>query len=171
MGNEDTSIYTASARKAFIVRISGDEQKMLRENEIMVGWSKAEGLLNPDLTKDEFREIIRKQYFPKDEDMRRTGQATGDIWRFVREIMLGNYVVVPTEAGFYIGKVTGPAYYDEMRIFNDTAYRRKVEWLNNKNPIPLEKTVPEVQTRLKTLQTVIDATDLYQEIEFAMRIA
>ncbi|NHK30743.1 MAG: hypothetical protein FK730_05290 [Asgard group archaeon] len=144
---------------------------MLRENEIMVGWSKAEGLLNLDLTKEEFGEIIEKQYFPKDDTKHRSGQATGDMWRFIREMSLGNYVVVPTDEGFFIGRVTGPAYYDEMRIFNDTAYRRKVEWLNEKRPIPLEKTVPEVQTRLKTLQTVIEATDLYQEIEFAMRIA
>ena len=144
---------------------------MLRENEVMIGWSKAEGLLNETLTREEFREKIHKQYFPKDENKRRSGQIAGDLWRFIREISIGNYVIVPTKEGFYIGRVTGPAYYDEMRIFNDTAYRRKVEWLNNGNPVPLEKTVPEVQRRLKTLQTVIETTDLYQEIEFAMRIA
>lgn len=137
----------------------------------MIGWSKAEGLLDESLTREEFREIIHKQYFPKDENKRRSGQIAGDLWRFIREMCIGNYVIVPTEVGFYIGRVTGPAYYDEMRIFNDTAYRRKVEWLNNSNPVPLEKTVPEVQKRLKTLQSVIEATDLYQEIEFAMRIA
>ncbi|NHJ47095.1 MAG: hypothetical protein FK733_04835 [Asgard group archaeon] len=144
---------------------------MLRENEIIIGWSKAEGLLNPELTKEDFREILEKQYFTKDDTKHRAGQAAGDMWRFIREICIGNYVIVPTKEGFYVCRVLGSAYYDEMRIYNDTAYRRKVEWLNKKQPVPLDKAVPEVQTRLKTLQAVIDATDLYQEIEFALRIA
>ena len=40
-----------------------------------------------------------------------------------------------------------------------------------KQPITLAKTPEDVQTRLKTVQSVIDASDLYQEIEFAMRIS
>ena len=165
-----TEEYTGST-KAFIVRISGTLEKMLVENEIMVGWSKAEGLLNEELNREHFREIIFKQYFPKDENKRRAGQIAGDMWRFIREIEIGNYVLVHDEQGYYICRVIGPVYYDEMRIFNDTAYRRKVEWLNNKKPIPEENMTDELKTRLKTLQSVIDASDLYMEIEFALRHA
>ena len=144
---------------------------MFAEDIVMIGWSKADGLLDESLTKDDFREIVQKQYFPKEENKRRAGQVAGDLWRFIREMDIEHYVLVPTKEGFYIGKVAGLVIYDEMRIFNDTAYQRKVQCLNNKEPIPLEKTPEEVQTRLKTLQSVIDASDLYQEIEFAMRIS
>jgi len=163
--------YTAKSRKAFIIKISGTEDKMLKENEIMIGWSKVSGLLKEGLTKKDFRELIQKQYFPKETSKRRSGQIAGDMWRFIREIAIGNFVLIPAEKGFFIGRVSSLASYNEMKIFNDTAYRRKVEWLNNKNPIPLEKTPPELQKRLKTIQSVIDASDLYQEIEFTLRIA
>lgn len=163
--------YTGKDFRAFIVKISGTEQKMFAEDIVMIGWSKADGLLDESLTKDEFREIVHKEYFSKDENKRRAGQIAGDFWRFIREMALEHYVLVPTKEGFYIGKVAGPATYNEMRIFNDTAYQRKVQWLNNKEPITLEKTPEDVQKRLKSVQAVIDASDLYQEIEFAMRIS
>ncbi len=90
----------------------------------MIGWSKAEGLLDEKLSREDFREIIHKEYFPREENKRRSGQVAGDLWRFIREIALNHYVLIPTEGGFYIGQITGPASYDEMKIFNDTAYRR-----------------------------------------------
>ncbi len=144
---------------------------MLQENEIMIGWSKVEGLLDESLTKEDFREKVQKQYFPLEENKRRAGQVTGDLWRFIREMDLEHYVLVPTEAGFFIGRIAGPAIYDEMRIYNDTAFRRKVEWLNNKESVSQEKTPEDLLKRLKTIQAVIDASDLYQEIEFALRIS
>jgi len=171
MVEEDTSVYTAAAQKAFIIKISGTIEKMLAENQVMIGYSKAEGLLDPNLTKKEFREIIKKQYYSNDGNVRAAGQIAGDLWRFIREIKLGNYIVVPAEEGLYISKVIGPATYDEMRIFNDTAYRRKVEWLNNKKLVPMDLVTDELKKRLKSLQRVIDASDLYIEIEFALRHA
>lgn len=143
----------------------------MHENEVMIGWSKAEGLIDDTLSKEDIREIIHKTYFPKEQTKRRAGQAAGDLWRFIREMKIGNYVLVSSDDGFYIGKITGPAYYDEMRIFNDTAFRRKVEWLNQKRPVPPEKTTDELLKKLKSKNFVLDATDLYQEIEFAMRIS
>ncbi len=144
---------------------------MLQENEIMIGWSKVEGLLDESLTKEDFREKVQKQYFPLEEHKRRAGQVAGDLWRFIREMALEHYVLVQTEKGFFIGRITGPATYDEMKIYNDTAFRRKVEWLNNKEPVSQEKTPEDLLKRLKTIQAVIDASDLYQEIEFALRIS
>ncbi len=163
--------YTGKAFRAFIVKISGTVKKMFAEDIVMIGYSKAEGLLDESLTKDDFSEIVHKQYFPKEENKRPAGQIAGDFWRFIREMDLEHYVLVPTIDGYYIGKIAGPATYNEMRIFNDTAYQRKVQWLHNKEPITLAKTPEKVQTRLKTVQAVIDASDLYQEIEFAMRIS
>ena len=41
---------------------------MFAEDRIMIGWSKADGLLDESLTKDDFREIVHKEYFPKEEN-------------------------------------------------------------------------------------------------------
>ncbi|HUT79848.1 MAG TPA: hypothetical protein VMZ29_01495 [Candidatus Bathyarchaeia archaeon] len=166
-----TDEYTSKTSRAFIVKISSTESKMLTINEIMIGYSKAEGLLDEKLTKEQFREIIHKSYFPKETNKRRSGQIAGDFWRFIRDMDVGHLVLVPTTDGFFIGRIAGPAYYDEMKIFNDTAYRRKVEWLNNKTPIASNKTPEDLLKRLKSIQAVINASDLYQEIEFAIRMS
>ncbi len=171
MSIDDPSIYTGEEKRAFIVKITSTIEKMLKENEIMIGWGKAEGLIDESKTKEDFREVIHKQYFPLEEQKRRAGQVAGDLWRFIREMKLDHYILIPTEGGFFIGRVTGPAYYNEMKIFNDTAFRRKVEWLNKKEPFPLERTPDDLQKRMKTLQSVIEATDLYAEISFIVRMA
>lgn len=137
----------------------------------MIGWSKAEGLLDETLSREDFREIIHNEYFPREETRRRSGQVAGDLWRFIRVMSPNNYVLIPTKDGFYIGKVIGPATYDEMKIFSDTAYRRKVEWLNDKKPISKDLATEDLQKKLKTILSVIDASVLYQEIEFALRHA
>ena len=171
MSIDDPSIYTGEEKRAFVVKITSTIEKMLNENEIMIGWSKAEGLLDESLTKKEFREIIHKQYFPFEDQKRRAGQVAGDLWRFIREMNLEHFVLVSTEEGFYIGRVAGKATYDEMKIFNDTAFRRKVNWLNKKTPFPLERTPDDLLKRMKTIQSVIEATDLYEEISFMVRMA
>ncbi|MEA2070470.1 MAG: hypothetical protein U9O98_04190 [Asgard group archaeon] len=164
-------VYSGKSRRAFIIKVSGSVDAYLRENDIMLGWSKAEGLLDESLTRDEFREIVHQQYFSKDDNYRRSGQIAGDLWRFIREMNIGNYVLVPTEGGYYIGQIVGPARYEEMRIYNDTAYRRKVKWLNGKNPVPMEKTTDEIKKKLRSPKVVIDASEILQEIEFSLRIS
>ncbi|MHA1365926.1 MAG: hypothetical protein ACTSP5_05870 [Candidatus Heimdallarchaeota archaeon] len=82
-----------------------------------------------------------------------------------------HFVLVKVEEGFYIGRVTGPATYDEMKIFNDTSFRRKIDWLNKKEPFPLERTPDDLLKRMKSIQSVIEATDLYDEISFIVRMA
>ncbi|MHA1502951.1 MAG: hypothetical protein ACTSSB_14045 [Candidatus Heimdallarchaeota archaeon] len=143
MSIDDTSIYTGEEKRAFIVKITGTIEKMLNEDEIMIGWSKAEGLI----------------------------QVAGDLWRFIRDMGRDHFILVKSDGGFYIGRVAGPATYDEMKIFNDTSFRRKIEWLNKKEPFPLERTPDDLVKRMKSVQSVIEATDLYDEISFIVRMA
>lgn len=55
------------------------------------------------------------------------------MWRFIREMNVGDLVVVPHGSEFYVAEVSGPAMYDESKVEEDTAYRRNVKWLNDKN--------------------------------------
>lgn len=119
---------TDEKQAAFLLRItpSGVDKvpEALRENQLIIGWAYAKGLLDPKLTWDEFREIISKAYYSEEPTMLRAGVAAGNMWRFVREMKVGDLVVVPHGRLFYVARITGPATYDPERSEDDTSYRR-----------------------------------------------
>jgi predicted Mrr-cat superfamily restriction endonuclease len=58
------------------------------------------------------------------------------MWRFLREMKVGDLVVTPHGPAFYVGEVaSGPSHSPEF-VEDDTAFRRSVRWLNGKRPIP-----------------------------------
>lgn len=84
MTNQETN-----PKWAFVLRIapSGNDRlpEAVKSNQIVIGWSEAEGLLKPSLTKSQFRDIIHKMYYPDDPNLRKAGAAAGHMGRFVRE--------------------------------------------------------------------------------------
>ncbi len=162
-------------QQAFVLRIApGRIDKVpeaLTENQIIIGWSKAEGLLNDDLPWALFREIIRDAYYYSEDTLRKAGAAAGHMWRFIREMDIGDLVVVPHCSEFYVAKIEGPAIYDTNKVTDDTAYRRSVKWLNGKKPIPRNLAKSALISRMKTQGTCADATDLLDEINECLQIA
>lgn len=128
----------------------------------MIGWSDAEGLINETLNWEQFREIIYKTY--KEKDYKTAGRSAGNIWRFIREMHIGDLVVVPDGSNFHIAEVTDEPYHDASKRSEDTAHRRKVKWLN-KNPIPRLLAPAALQSRMKAYNTCTRATDLLAEIQ------
>jgi predicted Mrr-cat superfamily restriction endonuclease len=157
----------ASEQRAFILRIapSGVDRVALalRENVAIIGWCAPE-LMNPRLDWKAFREIVRAQFYAKDDNLRRAGAAAGHMWRFIREMKVGDLLVTPHGSGFYVGRIAGPAFHLPKKVKEDTAYRRKVDWLNRKKPIPRETARAALQSRTKVQGTSADATDLLSEI-------
>ena len=155
-------------QQAFVLRISpsGIDRvpEALSSNQIIIGWALADGLLDPSLSWEEFREIIRKTYYENEENLRKPGGAAGHMWRFIREMSVGDLVVVPYWSDFYVAKVEGSASYDESRTGEDTAYRRDVQWLNDKKPIPRSLARSALVSRMKTQGTCASATDLLQHV-------
>ena len=162
-------------QQAFVLRIApgGDDrvEEALEKNHLIIGWAYAKGLLNEMLKWDEFREIIRRKYYANDDNLRRVGNASGHLWRFIREMTEGDLVVVPYGSDFYVGRVTGHAFYDESKVDNDSAYRRPVEWLNGKKPIPRKHAKSALVSRMKTQGTCAHATDLVEQIKECVDIA
>jgi len=163
------------AQQAFVLRIapSGIDKvpEALDSNQIIIGWAKAEGLLDPSLTWEQFREIIRRAYYADENTLRRTGSAAGHMWRFIREMNKGDLVVVPYGPQFYIAEVEGSAIYGPNEVADDTAYRRPVQWLNGKKPVSRNIAKSALISRMKTQGTCAYATDLLGEIKECLEIA
>jgi predicted Mrr-cat superfamily restriction endonuclease len=160
---------------AFILRIapSGVDRlpEALETNTLIIGWAKVAGLLNKDLEWSNFREIIRSEYYTHDETLRRAGAATGHMWRFIKEMEKGNLVVVPYGDAFYVAKVTGDAFFVADKQDEDSAYRRPVEWLNNKQSIPRSYAKAALISRMKIHGTSARASDLLDDIRECLRIS
>ena len=86
------------------------------------------------------------------------------MWRFIRKMKPGDYVVVPHGADFYVAQVEGDAYHLQEKVEEDTAFRRKVKWLNGKKPIPRNKARSALYSRMKILGVSADAYGLIDEI-------
>lgn len=160
---------------AFVLRIApGGEDKVpeaLAANQIIIGWAEAAGLLDPGLSWEQFREILRKAYYSDEPTLRKAGAAAGHMWRFVRTMKPGDLVVVPYVADFLVAEITGLATYDPFKVAEDSAYRRSVRWLNDKKPIQRQLARSALLSRMKTQGTSADATDLLAEIQDCLGLA
>lgn len=165
----------APTRKAFVLRIapSGTDRlpQALASNQIIIGWSKAKGLLNPKLTWEEFREIFHNTFYRSESNLRKAGAAGGHMWRFLREMQVGDLVVVPYGSEFYLASIKGEPTYTESKVDEDTAYRRDVAWLNQKRPIPRTIARSALLSRMKIQGTCAYATDLYEQITECLEAA
>jgi len=162
-------------QQAFILRIAPSNidrvPQALQENQIIIGWAYAEGLLDPELSWEEFREIIRNEYYDDESNLRKAGAAAGHMWRFIREMNEGDLIVVPYWSEFYVAQIDGPPTYDSSKADDDAAYRRPVKWLNEKRPIRRDVAKSALISRMKTQGTCAYATDLLDEIKESLQIA
>lgn len=161
-------------QQAFILRITPSSidrvPEALKENQIIIGWAHANGLLNTNLTWEPFREIIRNTYYASESTLHKAGSAAGHMWRFIREMSKGDLVVVPYESEFYVAEINDSATYDPNRTEDDTSYRRPVKWLNNKKPIRRDIAKSALISRMKTQGTCAYASDLLDEIKECLQI-
>ena len=129
-----------------------------------------DGLLEPSLSWEQFREIIRSGYYPDEETLRKAGAASGHLWRFIREMNVGDLVVVPYGSEFFVAEIKGPATYNPAKVTDDTAYRRDVQWLNDKKPIRRDVAKSALISRMKIQGTCAYATDLIDQIKECLLI-
>lgn len=159
----------------FVLRIapSGIDrvEEALQSDTLIIGWALADGLLDETLEWDEFRQILQDCYYADESNLRKAGNASGHMWRFIRDMKEDDLVVVPHGAEFYVGQVSGKAKYDRRRVKEDTAYRRPVTWLNDKRGIPRSAARSALISRMKTQGTCAHATDLLDQIKECLEMA
>ncbi len=156
---------------AFVLKMSYSDNLIkegLENDEIIIGWSEAKGLIDNSLEWYDFREILYKTYSKAGDSYRASGNWAGSLWRFIRDMQIGDLVVVPWGSEFYVAEVTGEARFEDSFVDSDTAHRRVVKWLNDKKPIPRKYARAALQSRMKARQTCVDAGDLLEEIEEAI---
>lgn len=163
------------SKSAFVLRIAPSRKdrvaEALAKNEIIIGWAHAKGLLESSLNWEQFREIVRRNYYSDEPTLRKAGSAAGHLWRFIRDMEPGSLVVVPNWSEFYVAEVEGPATYDASKIKEDTAYRRRVRWLNAKKSISRQIARSALLSRMKIQGTCANATDLINDIEECLTLA
>lgn len=156
-------------QQAFVLRIapSGIDRltEALQDGQAIIGWAGATEVVDSTLDWEHFREVLRAHYYAQDGNLRRAGAAAGHMWRFIREMKVGDLIVVPYSSGFYVGEVAGEVTYDPSKVEDDTAFRREVRWLNAKQPVPRTLARAALQSRMKTQGTCAYATDLLHDIK------
>ncbi len=165
-------------KNAYVLRQSPSGNNVLDtislpQDVIVNGWSDAKGLLE-EQDYWRFREIVKDAVYPNEDGYRKAGYGAATMWRFIREMKSGDWVVVPHVGGvFYVSQILGPAFCDLTKeaISTDSCYRRPVRWLNNKQPIPRKQARSRLISRMRTQQTSAYASDLIDEIANALELA
>jgi restriction system protein len=109
------------------------EQQFLQSGRVSLNW----GELTEDLSKREsradMRELCRTTY-PQSTEAKLSNHL-GQIWAFVKEMELGDWVVIPSKAkaAVHIAEITGPYVYDAT---GPLPYRhtRTVKWVTTDVP-------------------------------------
>lgn len=140
---------------------------------IVTGWSDAEGL---EKIADwyEMREVLKESCYAGDETYHRAGGATSSMWKFIHDMAIGDYVVVPYWNGqFYLAEITGDVFVDRSdSAYNaDSVHRRPVRWLNGKKPLPRNLVRSGLRSRMKIRQTTAHAGEFVAEIADALALA
>ena len=157
--------------QAWVVRMNtggGDVvEQGLRDGQLLLGWSAARGLADRDSYWD-FREVVHKAHYSRDQNYKRSGRAAGQLWNFIKVMRPGDLVVVPHGPNFYVGEIAdGPfEFSEEGGNENDTAHRRPVNWLSS--AIPRTTARSALISRMKAYGTVTSASDLVPEVREAL---
>jgi predicted Mrr-cat superfamily restriction endonuclease len=140
----------------------------IHDHDLILGFSSADNLIG-EVDWNKFRQRLRLAYPHLQNNNHRLGNAAGNLWRFIHDMAIGDYAVIPDSGQFYVGKVKGPARYEVNHTDDDTAHRRSVEWQNNEQPIPRGHASARLQSRMKAYQTIVWANEFTEEIEALLR--
>ncbi len=163
-------------RNAWVVRPYPHNIYRMREflegNLVAVGWP-ALGDLTGMTTRDEIKHQLSKQYGGS---ARPLGAAAGSLYRFVVEILKGDFIVVPDGDNVYFSVVTSDYRYEPTVATDEEGYphQRKVRWLQDGRPLPRKALTGRMSNTLKgrlsvfsiynvgDVETTVDRSDLFK---------
>ena len=106
---------------------TNNESLLLHESVIAIGWNKMGDLSKIKSDRESYYEIYNKVY--PDKSKQSIAASAGQIFRFVNEAKVGDYVVYPTKYNrmINIGQIEGDYFFDDKET--EYSYKRKVKWL------------------------------------------
>lgn len=111
------------------IHIKNKNNALSEDNpHVCIGWSKMGDLSKLETTEDIV--ALYEQHFSKNN--RAKGQDVGMIRRFLKEVQIGDYIILAEPSEFHIGKIESDYYYDDTdNPDQDSDYKnnRKVIWL------------------------------------------
>lgn len=136
----------------FGMHIKEKNDALSEENpHVCIGWSNLGDLSDID-SKEQLSELYEANY---DKNNRGRGQDVGQIWRFIHDMKVGDYVIFAENSVFHIGRIESDYCYDTTeRESQDSDYKsnRKVKWLK------------------KNISRNVLSTDLHNSLKTAMSI-
>lgn len=125
--NDDDDIFKHSV---YGIHIKLQNNALSEDNpHICIGWSRM-GDLSDITTKEELASKYDATW--SDVKPRKKGQDVGQVWRFIKEMQIGDYVVFSCGDICHIGKIISDYYFDDTANENqhpDYTNIRDVEWL------------------------------------------
>lgn len=123
---------------------------------ICIGWSALGDLSDID-SKEKLSELY-EQYFQKNN--RGRGQDIGQIWRFLNDVKIGDYVIYADDSVFHIGRIESDYYYN---VSNNPA--QSADYTNNRKVVWLKKNLnrsmlsANLHNSLKTAMSIWSLND------------
>ena len=158
-------------KNAFVMRIKtlgATVQDALEDNELILGWSYAHGLIGAESDQETVKRHLAERDTRLQTSKRALGSASGNVHRFLNEMAAGDLVVVPDGPAFLVGRVASDPFDRPEAEAIDGRIRRKIEWLT-KEAIPRSHARSRLVSRMRSRQTVTRAGDLIDEIEYALK--
>ena len=110
---------------------------------------------------------VRRAFVEADPDIgvHRLGNHAGQVHRFVTQMRVGDHVLAPDGAELYLGRIASDARRE------DDEWVRDASWANGAEPVERESVSPALYSRLRTLLTVTEISDLAGELALLADVA
>ena len=144
-------------------------QDFLEKNVIGIGWPGV-GNLTEIKTREEVRIALERAGYTEGRKNNAIGQDVGTIFRFVKEMKVNDYVLVPNGSEVYLGKIIEekPIYVKELDNSKEGfAHQRKVEWLFDKKSINKKLMTSRLYDSFKGQSTLF--TTWYEDVDELVR--
>ena len=127
--------------------------EFLANGMVAIGWPGLGDLTGVD------RDVIRRRLEPQPYTRggpRQVGRESGELDRFVNEMRIGDFVVVPNDAEIYVAEVVSHYVYsaDQERPDDGYSHWRMVSYLNDGRPFAREDLPDELARALRCQITV-----------------
>ena len=148
-----------TGERAWVVRVKREDGtgagEALAESKTKVFWAIDIPAGSPI---DDVRTALRRSDPDLSNNM--VGNQAGNLHRFITRMQPGDLVLMPDKSDLYFGTIISDAVFDPLAV----EWIREVEWANADSPVDRADISPALYSRLRTLLTVTEISELADEV-------